>query len=88
MLRLFRLWRLAAHDLRLVWYALKHPGRPVWLWPVVLLLAIYALEPFNFALPLVGLVDEFILLPLALHVLLACLPANIRDGFERRSALR
>jgi uncharacterized membrane protein YkvA (DUF1232 family) len=88
MLRLLRLWRLAGQDLRLVWYALKHPGRPLWLWPAVIVLAVYALEPLNFALPVVGLVDEFILLPLALHAILSFLPAEIRDGYARRSMLR
>jgi uncharacterized membrane protein YkvA (DUF1232 family) len=87
-MRLLRLWRLGGHDLRLVWYALKHPDRPVWLWPVVVMLGLYALEPLNFALPVIGLVDEFVILPLALHAILAFLPPEILAGFARRSALR
>src|SRR5450631_492029 len=35
MTRLLRLWRIGANDLRLVWYALRHPDRPAWLLPVV-----------------------------------------------------
>jgi uncharacterized membrane protein YkvA (DUF1232 family) len=88
MLRLLRLWRLVGRDLSLVWYALKHPARPLWLWPAVIVLAGYALEPLNFALPVIGLIDEFILLPLALHAILTFLPPEIRASFVRRSALR
>ena len=83
MLRLWRLWRLGGRDLRLLWFALRHPRRPLWLLPATALLAIYALEPFNFMLPLFGLVDDFLILPLVLHVLLTQLPREIRDGFER-----
>jgi uncharacterized membrane protein YkvA (DUF1232 family) len=81
MLRLLKLWRFARRDLRLLYFALRHPGRPAWLWPAAGLLALYALEPANFALPALGAVDDFVLLPLVLHVLLKFLPADIRAGF-------
>jgi uncharacterized membrane protein YkvA (DUF1232 family) len=85
MMRLFRLWRLGARDLRLLWFALRHPHRPVWLWPAALVLALYALEPLNFAVPLLGVVDEFVLLPLVLHLLIKFLPLHIRleSGMRR-----
>ncbi len=82
--RLLRLWRVGGRDLRLLWFALRHPERPAWLWPAALFLAFYALEPFNFAIPVLGVVDDLILLPLVLNWLLRLLPATIRDGFERR----
>jgi len=78
MLRLLRLWRLAATDLRVLWFALRHPHRPIWLWPAAIVLAVYALEPLNFAIPALGVVDDFVLVPLALHVLLKFLPLGIR----------
>jgi uncharacterized membrane protein YkvA (DUF1232 family) len=84
MLRLLKLWRFARKDLRLLGFALRHRNRPAWLWPAAALLACYALEPANFALPVLGVVDDFVLLPLVLHVLLKCLPADIRAGFHRR----
>jgi uncharacterized membrane protein YkvA (DUF1232 family) len=84
MLRLYRLWRLGRRDLRLLWFALQHRSRPAWLLPAVLLLTLYALEPLNFAVPLLGVVDDFILLPLALHWLVKLLPGEIRYGFERK----
>jgi uncharacterized membrane protein YkvA (DUF1232 family) len=85
MMRLFRLWRLAGRDLSLLWYALRHPERPLWLLPATLLLGLYALEPANFALPLLGVVDDLVLVPLLLHGLMQLLPAGIRAGFDRRA---
>ncbi len=82
MLRFLRLLRACGRDLRLLWFALKHPRRPVWLLPATVMLALYALEPFNFALPLFGIVDDLLILPLVLHVVLRCLPRDIQDGFS------
>jgi uncharacterized membrane protein YkvA (DUF1232 family) len=85
MLRLLRLWRLGANDLQLIWYALRHPQRPLWLLPVAALLAVYALDPANLALPVLGVIDDLLLLPLLLHLVVRCLPAGIRLDFDRRS---
>jgi uncharacterized membrane protein YkvA (DUF1232 family) len=67
MRRIFRFWRLAGSDIRLLWQALRHPNRPTWLLPATLALGFFALEPFNFAIPVVGVVDDLFLLPLLLH---------------------
>jgi uncharacterized membrane protein YkvA (DUF1232 family) len=83
MYRLFRLWRRSGRDLRLLWFALQHQSRPVWLLPAAGLLALYALGPFNFALPFLGVVDDFIVLPLALGWLAKLLPGEIRNGFDQ-----
>jgi len=85
MIRLFRLWRLVAGDLRLLWFALRHRHRPLWLWPVAVVLGLYALDPVNFALPFAGVVDDLILIPLLVHVVVRLLPAEIRLGFALRS---
>ena len=78
MLRLLRRWRLVAGDLRILWFALRHPGRPLWLWPAAIVLGLYAFEPLNFAIPVLGVVDDFVLVPLVLHVLVRFLPLGIR----------
>ncbi len=85
MLRSMRLWRLAAADLRILWFALRHPHRPLWLWPATIVLGLYAFEPLNFAIPVLGLVDDFVLLPLVLHLLVRILPLGIRveSGMRR-----
>lgn len=67
MRRLFRLWRTSRGDLRLLWLALGHPHRPTWLLPATLALGFFALEPFNFAIPILGVVDDLFLLPLLLQ---------------------
>lgn len=69
MRRLFRLWRMSRSDLRLLWAALRHPDRPDWLLPATLALGFFALEPFNFAIPMLGVIDDLFLLPLLLHAL-------------------
>jgi uncharacterized membrane protein YkvA (DUF1232 family) len=88
MLRFLRLWRLVAGDLRLLWFALRHPRRPLWLWPAVIVLALYALDPVNFALPLAGLVDDLVLIPLLVHLVARLLPAEIRTGYTAASLMR
>jgi uncharacterized membrane protein YkvA (DUF1232 family) len=88
MWRVFRLWRLCGQDLRLLWFAMQHPRRPIWLLPAAALLGLYALEPFNFAIPLLGFVDDFILLPLILHGLVKLFPPDIGFEFARRSVAR
>jgi uncharacterized membrane protein YkvA (DUF1232 family) len=65
-----------------IWYALHHARRPVWLWPAVVVLGCYALEPFNFEIPVLGVVDDLILLPLLLHLLVRLLPVEIRREFD------
>lgn len=84
MFRLFRLWRFARQDLRLLWFALQHRSRPAWLWPGAAILTVYALDPVNFAIPFLGAVDDLVLLPFALHLLLRLLPADIRAGFDHQ----
>jgi uncharacterized membrane protein YkvA (DUF1232 family) len=71
------MWRMSKTDLRLLWFALRHPQRPAWLMPATVLLVLYALAPFNFVLPLIGVVDDFVLVPLVLHFLLKLLPQQV-----------
>lgn len=84
MKRIFPLWRVvASQDLRLLWFAVRHEKRPAWLLPGLAGLALFAVEPLNFAVPVLGVVDEFVLVPLVLHGMLKMLPAHILDGFAR-----
>jgi uncharacterized membrane protein YkvA (DUF1232 family) len=86
--RIFRLWRMSRNDLRLVWSALRHPNRPAWLLPATLALGFFAMEPFNFAIPVLGVVDDLFLLPLLLHGLakiaaLTTFPSTSRSRDDR-----
>ena len=79
MRRLFIFWRQGGHDLKLLWRALQHPDRPAWLLPATVLLAFFALDPLNLAMPLLGGVDDLVLLPLALRALAGALPRHLRN---------
>jgi uncharacterized membrane protein YkvA (DUF1232 family) len=89
MRRIFRLWRTSRNDLRLLWQALRHPNRPTWLLPASIVLGFFAFEPFNFAIPALGVVDDLFLLPLLLHGLatiatfVTTLPSSSRSRDDR-----
>jgi uncharacterized membrane protein YkvA (DUF1232 family) len=85
MRRLFRLWRLSGQDLRLLWAALRHPNRPRWLLPATIALAFFAVEPFNFAIPFLGIVDDVFLLPLLLRLLVKLAVPETRSHVDPRS---
>ena len=79
MRRLFLFWRQGGRDLKLLWRALQHPDRPAWLLPATVLLAFFALDPLNLAMPVLGAVDDLVLLPLALRALLSALPQHLKS---------
>ncbi|HEX2531160.1 MAG TPA: hypothetical protein VHK70_06770 [Burkholderiaceae bacterium] len=81
---LFIIWRISKADLRLLWFALRHGDRPAWLMPAIIVLTLYAIAPFSYAIPLLGLVDDLVLVPLVLHNLLKLLPAPILRGFAQK----
>jgi uncharacterized membrane protein YkvA (DUF1232 family) len=85
MRKLFLFWRTGKSDLRTLWFALKHPERPRWLLPATIALVIYALAPFNFIIPVVGIADDFILVPLLLHFFLKLLPPGISQDLNLRA---
>ncbi|RXV65485.1 hypothetical protein D1006_36090 [Burkholderia stabilis] len=78
MRRIALLWKVVRGDLRVLGYALRHPDRPGWLIPAVALVALYAIDPFNFAVPFVGIVDDGVLVPIALHLMIRCLPIQLQ----------
>jgi uncharacterized membrane protein YkvA (DUF1232 family) len=81
-MRIFRLWRASGRDLRLLWFALRHPARPLWLLPTTAFLVFYAVDPLNVVAPALGVLDDFVLLPMLLHGLLKLLPLNVRGDFS------
>jgi uncharacterized membrane protein YkvA (DUF1232 family) len=81
------LWTLIKGDARLLWFALRHPEAPGWLKLGVAGLVIYLLSPIDLipdVVPFFGIVDDLVLLPLAVRWLLDRLPANIRADAERQ----
>ncbi len=79
--RLSMLWALVRGDARLLWRALRHPGAPGWLKPAVALLALYLVWPADLVpdvIPVLGLADDLVLIPLAVRFLLNRLPPTLR----------
>ncbi|MFP3645631.1 hypothetical protein [Paraburkholderia sp. SIMBA_054] len=73
------LWKIVRDDLCVLFYALRHPDRPGWLTPATALVALYAIDPFNVAVPFVGIVGDGVLVPLVLHLMVRCLPIQLRQ---------
>jgi len=88
MRRLIRLWRLTGRDLRVLWDALRQPDRPIWLVAASVLLLFFAIEPLNLAFPVLGVVDDFVLLPLLLRGLVSFALPGIRARRDERVATK
>ena len=86
--RLSLLWAGVRGDARLLWLALKHPLSPGWLKPAVALMLLYVVSPVDLipdAIPILGLMDDVVLIPLAIRFVLRRLPARVRDDIEGRA---
>jgi uncharacterized membrane protein YkvA (DUF1232 family) len=83
MRRLFRLWRMGGRDLRFLVKTLRQPGRPQWLLPALLVLLFFAFEPLNFSLPVLGAIDDLVLLPLLLRGLAKLAAGAVRNHDDR-----
>ena len=85
--RLTLLWTLVRGDARQLWFALRHPAAPGWLKLGTALVAIYLLSPIDLlpdAIPFIGVVDDLVLVPLAIRWLLRRLPRDVADAAARR----
>ncbi len=86
--RITVLWAVVRHDARLLWFALQHPQAPWWLKWAAVGLALYVISPVDLlpdVLPLIGWVDDIVLVPLLMRWLLRRLPAHVRAEAERRA---
>jgi uncharacterized membrane protein YkvA (DUF1232 family) len=84
--RLALLWTVVRGDARLLWLALRHPQAPRWLIPAVALVVLYVLSPVDLipdVIPFFGLVDDIVLVPLAIRFLLKRLPAALLADIGR-----
>ena len=79
--RLTVLWALLRGDAHRLWLALRHPLQPRWLKPAVALMLLYLLSPVDLLpdfIPFLGLVDDLVLIPLAVRWVLSRLPPAVR----------
>ena len=89
--RISLLWSLVKGDARLLWRALRHPQSPGWLKLGALGVVLYVFLPSDLipdVIPVIGVLDDIVLVPLAIRFLLNRLPARLRAdiGAESRAA--
>lgn len=88
--RVSMLWALVKGDARRLWYALRHPDAPVWLKAGTVLLLVYLVSPIDLVpdtIPLLGIVDDLVLLPAVIRWMLNRLPPHVRSHADRRAGI-
>jgi uncharacterized membrane protein YkvA (DUF1232 family) len=89
--RLSVIWVAVKGDARVMWHALRHPEAPLWLKLGAAGLVLYLVSPIDLipdVLPVIGVMDDLVLVPLAMRWLLGRLPAHLRDHAEQRAGVR
>jgi uncharacterized membrane protein YkvA (DUF1232 family) len=89
--RVARLWGVVRGDARRLWFALRHPEAPGWLKWGTALIVLYVLSPVDLVpdtLPIIGVVDDLVLVPLAMRFLLGRLPPHIAHAADRHPGAR
>ena len=84
--RLTLLWTVLRGDARQLWFALRHPLAPTWLKVGTGLIVLYVLSPVDLVpdfVPLIGFVDDLVLVPLAIRFLLKRLPPEVARADSR-----
>jgi uncharacterized membrane protein YkvA (DUF1232 family) len=87
--RLTLLWTVLRGDARQLWFALRHPAAPGWLKLSTALIALYVLSPIDIipdVVPVLGVMDDLVLVPLAIRWLLKRLPPEIAQAAASRRA--
>ena len=87
--RLTLLWTVLRGDARQLWFALRHPAAPGWLKLGAALTALYVISPIDFIpdfIPVIGFLDDMVLVPLAIRFLLRRLPPEIAQAAAARRA--
>lgn len=80
-------WTLLRGDALRLWFALRHPAAPGWLKLGALGIVLYLLSPIDIIpdwIPLLGVVDDLVIIPLAIRFLLDRLPPEIVEALARR----
>lgn len=78
--RLVAIGLLVKSDARRLWHALRHPQAPRWLKVGTALLVLYLVSPIDLipdALPVIGVIDDLVLIPAVIRWMLNRLPAHL-----------
>jgi uncharacterized membrane protein YkvA (DUF1232 family) len=81
-LKITRLWALRTRqDAMTLWFALRHPATPWYAKALAVLVAAYILSPIDLIpdfIPVLGVLDDIILVPILIWATLRALPAPVR----------
>jgi uncharacterized membrane protein YkvA (DUF1232 family) len=86
--RLSVLWVAVRGDARRLWVALRHPDAPVWLKLGSAGLVLYLISPVDLlpdVVPVLGMVDDLVLIPLAMRWMLNRLPPHLRGEEDKKA---
>ena len=78
--RVTLLWSLLRGDAKQLWFALRHPAAPGWLKVGTALIVLYVVSPIDLipdVIPFIGVMDDIVLVPLAIRFLLKRLPPDL-----------
>ncbi|MFY9479048.1 MAG: DUF1232 domain-containing protein [Aquabacterium sp.] len=87
--RLSMLWLLIKGDARRLWFALRHPLAPTWLKVGTVGVVFYLLSPIDIVpdwIPLLGVVDDVLVVSTVIRLMLNRLPAAVRADVDRRAS--
>lgn len=85
--RIALLWALVRGDARRLWFALRHPHAPRWLKVGTALVVLYVVSPIDLIpdfIPVIGFVDDLVIVPLAIRWMLNRLPPEIAQAGASR----
>ena len=85
--RLSVIWSLVKGDAAQLWHAVRHPLAPGWLKWGTAGIVLYLVSPVDLipdVIPVIGLLDDVILVPLAIRWLLKRLPTEIAQAVAAR----
>lgn len=80
-------WTVLRGDARELWWALRHPQAPGWLKLGAAMIVLYVLSPIDLipdAIPFLGVMDDMVLMPIAIRFLLKRLPPHIAAAAAER----
>ena len=92
MFRRIKKWAgLLRRDGVTLWYACRDPRTPLWQKGMAVGLAVYAFSPLDLIpdfIPFVGLLDDAVIVPAGMMLLLRLLPSEVRSASQQRLAER
>lgn len=89
--RLRRWGRLIKHDVLTLWFACRDPLTPWWIKLLAVALLLYGLSPIDLipdVIPVFGLLDDAVIIPLGVTMLLRLLPRTVMARSAERAGVQ